>query len=310
MSAPELLDQAVEALRLEHGDGSDGGLDADATRSRIRHSLEASATMRARIIATVIVVGVLGTGSVSWAYLSGRLHGVWTWVVGSAGPEPTPRPRQARAASRSSSAAASASAAAAPSAPAVALAPELVASPPAGVATVASAPSSSTSVLAAPSSAQAAASRPRPRGHSPAVDAPPAADRAEVAATPASQPAPAPPDEASDLAPLAGPTPDLYRAAHQLHFHGGAPAAALAAWDAYLAGQPTGRFAVEARYNRAIALVRLRRYPEAAAALAPFADGAVAPKGYRQAEAQRLRQRLGAASSSPATPAPASESSR
>jgi hypothetical protein len=92
--------------------------------------------------------------------------------------------------------------------------------------------------------------------------------------------APAPPVEA------------LYRRAHELHFHGGEPAATLAAWDAYLAAEPAGRFSVEARYNRAILLIRLGRYAEARAALQPFARGEVEPSGYRQTEAGRLVERL------------------
>ena len=84
----------------------------------------------------------------------------------------------------------------------------------------------------------------------------------------------------------------LYRRAHELHFHGGDPAAALAAWDAYLAAEPDGRFAVDARYNRALMLVRLGRYGEARAALAPYARGEVSPAGYRQAEAEQLVERI------------------
>jgi hypothetical protein len=84
----------------------------------------------------------------------------------------------------------------------------------------------------------------------------------------------------------------LYRRAHELHFHGGEPAAALAAWDAYLAAEPEGRFAFEARYNRAIVLIRLGRYADAHAALLPFARGEVEPAGYRQTEAEQLVERL------------------
>jgi hypothetical protein len=86
--------------------------------------------------------------------------------------------------------------------------------------------------------------------------------------------------------------PDLYRAAHQLHFHGKDPGAALAAWDDYLASSPSGRFAIEARYNRAMSLVRLRRYRDAITALQPFARGEIMPSGYRQVEAQRLVERI------------------
>jgi hypothetical protein len=88
------------------------------------------------------------------------------------------------------------------------------------------------------------------------------------------------------------PVEALYRRAHELHFHGGEPAATLAAWDAYLAAEPGGRFSVEARYNRAILLIRLGRYAQARAALEPFARGEVVPAGYRQTEAGRLVERL------------------
>jgi len=126
---------------------------------------------------------------------------------------------------------------------------------------------------------------PRPsRPETPAPDAvpPPAPPApAPAAAVPrAARPAPAPPVEV------------LYRRAHELHFRGGDPAAALAAWDAYLAAEPDGRFSLEARYNRALLLVRLGRYAEARAALAPFASGEAAPDGYRQREAEQLVQRL------------------
>ncbi len=78
----------------------------------------------------------------------------------------------------------------------------------------------------------------------------------------------------------------LYGAAHQAHFVEHDPAAALRAWDDYLAAYPAGRFGLEARYNRALALVRLGRTDEARAALTPFADGRSG--GYRQAEARSL----------------------
>jgi len=83
----------------------------------------------------------------------------------------------------------------------------------------------------------------------------------------------------------------LYRRAHELHFRGTDREAALAAWDAYLAAGSTGTFAIEARFNRGIVLVRLARYAEAIAALAPFARGEVA-NGYRHEEAAELVTRL------------------
>ena len=83
----------------------------------------------------------------------------------------------------------------------------------------------------------------------------------------------------------------MYRKAHRAHFERRQPQAALAAWEAYLRAAPGGRFAVEARYNRALCLVRLGRNAAARDALAPFARGAFG--GYRQAEARRLEEALG-----------------
>jgi hypothetical protein len=108
---------------------------------------------------------------------------------------------------------------------------------------------------------------------------------------PETRPAPKPrPARARAIEPAPGEA--LYRRAHDLHFHGGDPGLAVAAWDAYLAAEPAGRFAVDARYNRALMLIRLRRYAEARAALAPFAQGEVEPTGYHQAEAEQLIERL------------------
>jgi len=82
---------------------------------------------------------------------------------------------------------------------------------------------------------------------------------------------------------------ELYRQAHREHFVHRDYAAALALWDRYLAGGG-GSLTLEARYNRAIALVRLRRRDEALAALAAFAAGE--HDGYRQQEAQALLRML------------------
>lgn len=83
-----------------------------------------------------------------------------------------------------------------------------------------------------------------------------------------------------------------YDAAHALHFEARDPAAALVAWDAYLSAHPRGRFVTEARYNRALALVRLGRRDEAIEALTPFARGE--HRGYRAHEATALLEALGA----------------
>jgi len=86
--------------------------------------------------------------------------------------------------------------------------------------------------------------------------------------------------------PAADPGEALYLAAHETHFRKGDFAAALAAWDRYLAAAPQGQFVPDASFNRAIALFKLGRTQEGVAALKPFAAGAYG--GYRRAEAQKL----------------------
>ncbi len=112
---------------------------------------------------------------------------------------------------------------------------------------------------------------------------------AHAATTSTAEPSPAPPSSqaanADDDPALA-----LYRRARQLHFVEQKPAAALAAWDAYLAADPRGPLAIDARYGRALCLVRLGRSEEARAALEPFATGKYG--SYRQNEARALLDAL------------------
>jgi hypothetical protein len=77
-----------------------------------------------------------------------------------------------------------------------------------------------------------------------------------------------------------------YRAAHEAHFNRKDPAAALVAWSDYLTHSPSGRLAVEARYNRALCLLKLGRTQEARTALGPFTAGVYG--AYRQREARNL----------------------
>lgn len=81
-----------------------------------------------------------------------------------------------------------------------------------------------------------------------------------------------------------------YRIAHEAHFRGNDPSAALAAWDAYLAKYPDGQLAPEARYDRALVLIKLKRFAEAKQALAPFA--AASAGSYRQRDAAKLLEAL------------------
>jgi hypothetical protein len=70
-----------------------------------------------------------------------------------------------------------------------------------------------------------------------------------------------------------------------LHFHGGDPAQALGAWDAYLASYASGTFAPEARFNRAICLLRLGRREEARSVLVAIAESNSAVYGRERARA-------------------------
>jgi hypothetical protein len=125
----------------------------------------------------------------------------------------------------------------------------------------------------------------------PVVDAPPSEPAGETAKTPlpAERAVPAPALSAvASAAPPATPDPalELYRVAHDLHFAQGDSARALAAWDRYLSQARGGKFVLEARYNRAICLVRLGRHAEARRALEPFARGAFG--SYRKESARSL----------------------
>ena len=149
--------------------------------------------------------------------------------------------------------------------------------------------------------ANAPASNGNPKAVAPTVAAPVAPTPEPFAeAQPAPAPAPAPAKEVAT--PSSKPSPslgssaafqdadgDLYRLAHEAHFASHDYARALTGWNAYLQATPNGRLATEARYNRAICLLRLGHDSEARQALAPFASGKM---GYRQNEARELLEEL------------------
>lgn len=142
-------------------------------------------------------------------------------------------------------------------------------------------------VLAAPAIPEPApvseAAPAEPAAPEPSKPVEPASPKVEVVAS--AKPAPS----ASSSASFQDTDGDLYRLAHEAHFSAHDYAAALSGWDAYLRAAPGGRLATEARYNRAICLLRLGRDAEARVALEPFASGKM---GYRQNEARQLLSEL------------------
>lgn len=81
-----------------------------------------------------------------------------------------------------------------------------------------------------------------------------------------------------------------YEVASAVHFGSEGSASALRHWDAFLEKYPAGRYQVEARYNRAVSLVRLNRVDEAKRELAPFASGQHGD--YHRRDAARLLNSL------------------
>jgi hypothetical protein len=155
------------------------------------------------------------------------------------------------------------------------------------------------------SKSEEAAPAPKPATPKRAARAPLAKPASEPSQPSEVAPAPPPPEEPKQV--VAAPAPpvamasgapdagldaelELYRTAHRAHFVEQNSRAALTAWDAYLAKSPRGKFALEARYNRALCLVRLERTAEARAALEPFARGAFG--AYRKREATELLEAL------------------
>lgn len=277
------LTRATEALREISGDDPER---AAATRRRLRESLEE----RPRGHRWSSILAALGIGlgaTTAFAFATGQAQRVWSALVDDPAPATAPDTSAAPARTRvavSEPAPATATATdTEPEATTEATAEDDTA--PRTTATIETPPERSPEAGPEPAPAPAMSPHPTsPRPTSPrprdstvrSTETATSTDVATLAETPAATPAEI---EA------------LYRRAHELHFRGNDLEAALRAWDDYLAVEPSGRFAVEARYNRAILLVRLRRVREAREALAPFARGEVAG-GYRREDAQQLLDRL------------------
>jgi TolA-binding protein len=156
-------------------------------------------------------------------------------------------------------------------------------------------------VAPTPSTEQAPSAPPAaPPTEEPAVLPPPVGGPSPVAAPAAAvgkAGASSAPGSVAPAPSAADPTFELYRTAHQAHFLDRDWSRALSGWDAYLRAAPRGALAPEARYNRALCLLRLHRNDEARAALKPFAQGSYG--SYRRDDAQKLLEALPPAPSAP-----------
>jgi hypothetical protein len=137
----------------------------------------------------------------------------------------------------------------------------------------------------------------RPRAAKPTrrvpVEAPPPVEEHITAREPEEVEPAQPTEPPPSAAPVKVPAPEsaelaLFRRAQALHLKH--DPRAIEAWDAYLRVAPGSALAPEARYNRALGLVRASRFAEAKRALAPFAEGQYG--AYRREEAQALLVRL------------------
>ncbi|WP_437961680.1 hypothetical protein WME76_19945 [Sorangium sp. So ce119] len=288
----DVLREAARALR-EEADASRAR--RDETRARVMRSIKAQRARRLTTVRVAVPLAAVLVGSAAWASAARWFPDAWTDIASQLGlsvadpPDAPPAPptsRALRSPRRASDADPPAPPApevdpAAPPQPEPSLA-ELAPQPPLPAPPLA--PTAPPEVAPAPRRAPVVAVAPPAR---PAV-APSAASSTKASRPPADDPQ-------AIQRPPAGPDADaLYQAAHRAHFVDRSPAAALAAWNDYLAAAPRGRFAVEAQYNRALCLVRLGRTDEARRALEPFAQGAFG--GYRQTESRSLLDAMSSAS--------------
>jgi TolA-binding protein len=270
----DLLRKAAAALREETSDADEG---ARFTRARVMASLQQSEHRRRTRLALLLPIAACFAAATAWGTVNGRA-GAWVSRVSealglqsSAAPKEAGKPTNRRGSPRLTPG---------PKPVPSVLAPEASAEPTEMAAPTAEPPAATpTPELAPPPKAAPALSSRASRSL--------AADRAGAKPEPA-------PKVTENTAPahedISDRAHELYRVAHRSHFVEHDYVSALRAWDAYLSEAPGGRFVLEARYNRALCLVRLGRTDEARSALAPFASGSFA--GYRQQEASALLDAL------------------
>ena len=274
----DLLQESTDALRALGEEPADV---ASTTRHRILRDLQGRRRRRVERRLVFIPAAAVLLIATAAAAASGSLSNAWHWAREAVGVDaPPPRaPLEAPVTRRR------AIPAVAPSHPVEETAPDPAdetAPDPADQAAPESTPKSVVAAAPEPAAKSVVAAEPKPTA-GPAV-----------AAAPESAPDQHPAERATPAA-SAEPKPDpneaLYREAHRIHFAEHDCGRAVSAWERYLKAAPSGRFALEARYNRGVCLVRLGNTGAAIRALRPFAEGKLG--GYRQSEARALIDALG-----------------
>lgn len=262
------LDEAFRALREERSPRDGESPEADATLERVLASRKTDRRRRLRAWKVFLPMAAVLVASTAWASATGRLQSMWTALVAGE----TADTVATHHADRSDGAPTTLPTESLPAPSAAPVAPELEDHDARAsnelVPADTSRPDPSVALAAPSALASATVARAAPSGSvATRGTAAPAASDASLAA-----------DKAD------------FEAAYRVHASGAA-AESVAAWDAYLAAHPSGRFGPEARYARAVALVRAGRTAAARAALRPFADAAEG--AYRREDARRLLESIG-----------------
>lgn len=290
---PDLLRKAAEAMRTERTGHTAG---SGFTRARILNDVRAGRKKRNRWWRIGFPVGIILAGTTAWASASGKWPEVWVNVstllnlpltdngssersLATAKSHATPKPRLPGA-KDSAYELAAADPAPSDSAGAEVAATDVAPAELTPAATTAESAPVAPGTNALPAARMAVKSTRSPKSTP--------TERSEVAPelteTPAKQAvaAPLPPALEAEI--------QAFRKADDLYRRVGDLRSAVSAYREYTRSYPAGRFVPEAKYNSALALLKLGRTTEARALLTPFADGAYG--SYRQSAAQKLLDAL------------------
>jgi hypothetical protein len=276
----DLLKRASRALREETADAEEG---ARFTRARVLSSLQQSQVRSRARLAVLLPIAACFAAATAFGMVDGRAPAFVRSLgqalgLSEASPPSSSKPPKAPAAAPAASAPSTA-----PTPAELAPLTPLEAHPEAAPPEVAPPAPAEVAAPAELTPRGSSSARATPRGNSSSRARPSSSSESSAALT-SPEPQRDRPGDVSDRA------HELYRVAHRTHFVDQDFVSALRAWDAYLEAAPKGRFVLEARYNRALCLVRLGRTGDARAALEPFASGTYS--GYREAEARALIEAL------------------